>query len=1070
MSNNTSIRQHVLDELQYTPKSILEEQEGALRKIFNKLANKNGVLDKGAFLGFCRRCQISPQLISRAEIMEIYKATHYDEMQKIRRANSSIGLGNSTTSDNFLLNSRTTTSFIKSKNNNNQNGELSRLETKVFNYDTNTKVGARGDCLTFYGWVETLRRSAGILFSGDEWEETYPTETDKIRLLLFWIEQGESTSEEDARVAANRRIPKTLTLNHNKRRSSLFQGNNKFLVRKTSGVEPRDALERAEAATQAFGVHDVRFSVAAFDVGGIPTRFPQLLPHVESLDVELKRLFIWYAGAPAEYPAGTEGDDLEMSAARFYKFVRECRILSSRITRGIIDVVFKKVTSAMHKTIKQHHHNQPVNNGWKSNSFTKAACNQRKSMVNRRMNYEDFYIALADLATRKYAPATLSPNISNNKGNMVGAAFHKLLLHDVLPMFARFWEKTSDTGTAITVGSQQHQQLLQQVSQYAGGSPEKRQGSWRRRWVEVHQLEDELRRSDVVKAFHLRNDEIMQLLKAPSIKSFNHRIKQKKTMKNRSVKATNMKNKNIMTNNREGRALSTTRYEEVKIDNNEELDSSLATTHRLISRKLSTTSLAGVYLTQDNVKILPPPPPPPVAPSFSTAMNANTLPLPPPSSSSSSPFRSTANLQQMQSLNNSSSNILMQSVASTIAIESEKDRELQNILSVVKSKIESLQQTVGNTDVKDNDIATDDRGRADSALTDDSTADFEDAKPMAITSAEMDTVIRTIIESGMPVSDKNDNNNIDTRITNNDKIEEKEDKSYVASPTKSRTNKGNKKKKKMTTPMRIGDLSTDSPDVLMRSKSPSSRRSPKSRSARRVNKRMSKKANGDVVLYETQLLNSKLIILQGKNYARDGYRLPRREKRVEYTGTLDIRLQCKWKATNLESYRIIITSEDDSLFHFRHYTNREMFEGIRQRHGFQVEFNKYPEVLANVFDEASNTLNDEIDIRFAARRDGTAAFTISKNLYNGAKTINILSLNFTQSSDRQRDQDRERHQQQKSRQKTNKSKVTFSPTALDKTVVNDNGYNGGSNTQLGKTKKSMKRRRSTGKMAGGAVV
>lgn len=29
------------------------------------------------------------------------------------------------------------------------------------------------------------------------------------------------------------------------------------------------------------------------------------------------------------------------------------------------------------------------------------------------------------------------------------------------------------------------------------------------------------------------------------------------------------------------------------------------------------------------------------------------------------------------------------------------------------------------------------------------------------------------------------------------------------------------------------------------------------------------------------------------------------------------------------------------------------------------------------------------------------------------KTINILSLNFTQSSDRQRDQDRERHQQQK---------------------------------------------------------
>ena len=57
-----------------------------------------------------------------------------------------------------------------------------------------------------------------------------------------------------------------------------------------------------------------------------------VIPHVESLDVELKG-FIWYAGVPAEYPAGTEGDDLEMSAARFHKFVRECRILSSRIAR-----------------------------------------------------------------------------------------------------------------------------------------------------------------------------------------------------------------------------------------------------------------------------------------------------------------------------------------------------------------------------------------------------------------------------------------------------------------------------------------------------------------------------------------------------------------------------------------------------------------------------------------------------------------------------------------------------------------------------------------------------------------
>ena len=92
-------------------------------------------------------------------------------------------------------------------------------------------------------------------------------------------------------------------------------------MRRTTGVEPNDALERAQAATHAFGVHDVRFSVAAFDVGGISTRFPQLLPHVDRLDAELKRLFVWYAGSPAELPAGNDGDDLRMSSARFYKFV-----------------------------------------------------------------------------------------------------------------------------------------------------------------------------------------------------------------------------------------------------------------------------------------------------------------------------------------------------------------------------------------------------------------------------------------------------------------------------------------------------------------------------------------------------------------------------------------------------------------------------------------------------------------------------------------------------------------------------------------------------------------------------
>ena len=36
--------------------------------------------------------------------------------------------------------------------------------SKVISYNTHTNAGAKGDCLTFYGWVETLRRSQRFCF------------------------------------------------------------------------------------------------------------------------------------------------------------------------------------------------------------------------------------------------------------------------------------------------------------------------------------------------------------------------------------------------------------------------------------------------------------------------------------------------------------------------------------------------------------------------------------------------------------------------------------------------------------------------------------------------------------------------------------------------------------------------------------------------------------------------------------------------------------------------------------------------------------------------------------------
>ena len=143
--------------------------------------------------------------------------------------------------------------------------------------------------------------------------------------------------------------------------------------------------------------------------------------------------------------------------------------------------------------------------------------------------------------------------------------------------------------------------------------------------------------------------------------------------------------------------------------------------------------------------------------------------------------------------------------------------------------------------------------------------------------------------------------------------------------------------------MKIGDLSSDSPSAYSKSIRKIDRNSPvlPKKSTRRMNRRYLE-SQIDVVLYETDLLNSKLIILQDRNYARDGIRLPRKEKRMEYNGSIHVRLQCHWRSNTLESYRILLTSKEDSLFHFRHYTNKEMFDGIRQRHGFQVDFDRYP--------------------------------------------------------------------------------------------------------------------------------
>ena len=424
----------------------------------------------------------------------------------------------------------------------------------------------------------------------------------------------------------------------------------------------------------------------------------------------------------------------------------------------------------------------------------------------------------------------------------------------------------------------------------------------------------------------------------------------------------------------------------------------------------------------------------------------------------------------------------MESVVSTIAVKAENDQELQNILSVVQSKITSLEETVNKPQAKATSVADADINGKNSAIDRREPADTRGSYVVSNNSSflpdstsAINAAIRTIVQSGKSSRDNSDHNT----LANNDlnSVKKVEEKEHVEDNLYTHASKSIRSNKKRLTPMKIGDLSSDSPSAYSKSIRKIDRNSPvlpKKKSTRRMNKKISRKSNGDVVLYETDLLNSKLIILQDRNYARDGIRLPRKEKRMEYNGSIHVRLQCHWRSNTLESYRILLTSKEDSLFHFRHYTNKEMFDGIRQRHGFQVDFDRYPRVLLDVFDEASNPSKTDIEVTFAARRDGTAQFTISKLLYNVAKTINVLNLNFTQSSDKQREKDRMRLGQKVKRKRSPDSRVKFreSRTITIKTVKNKDLKK--KKKDLGKTPRHSKnektRKRSAGKTTGGAIV
>ena len=932
--------------------AVLEEHETGLQKIFDKMSTHDNVLDKGAYLGFCRKCALSPQLLSRAEMMEIYKTTHFDEAEK--------------------------------------------MQQDVLHRDT--KPGAKGDCLTFYGFVEALRRAAGILFSGSEWDERYPTEADKVRLLLFWIEQGETNEgwgggakEKRAARASEMRIPSSIKPpNKLPKRKSLFPGNSELLMKhrshkRMSSVHFEDGEERARAATRAFGVPDIRFSVAAFDVGGIVTRLPQLLPHIESVDLELKRLFVWYSGAPEDLPAGNEGDCLEMSAARFYKFVRDCRLLRGAITRGIVDVVFKKVTVAMVGTTLGKDAGTSAIDGvpeWKSNSFNyKTPSN---SMINRRMTYENFYIALADLATRKYATNTSASGHKiyqayAHRPVSVGPAFHKLLLKDVLPMFARFWEKASkkqNGGTAILIGSPVSMENAIRVNRAAGGSPEKRADSWRRRWVQVHRLEDELRRKDVVRAFHLQTKDIVDLVGAPSVTHAHHSHEHLPSAQKRRIR---MYRSAKTAEGAEAMKVTDARPLLQTSPRHQSHESPMQSTRRSINTLLEETSVAGTYLSEK-------------APELDSRDKTVSSHLPAPPPALATPSSSSRRREHTRS-------ILYTEVDATSGIASSarirEGDDLSNILNSVRAKINSLQRTIG--DASENKLVATTRSIASGSSTGRSKTSVEfrsiadsskmtQATPPPPPPAPPQLLLPADISKGKATPPPPPPRQLVSPMGKNEMQVDELTTSTVPNPQT--------KSARVLEVSGTREKTTGSPKRAIVMTSPEQNTDGAASAVFQGGRATSMY----LPLFNVRLQTRLLILAEApsEGMSRGKNRLRSRVEN-EFCGTLDVHLlglRNKKKKSSLDSLRVILTSEDDVYFHFRHYTSRELFEGVRENQGFDVGFDKYPEALMAVFNGSSAK---DVAVTFQCRRDGKALLRITRALYGGAKKIEVLRLNFTRS-------------------------------------------------------------------------
>jgi hypothetical protein len=431
-------------------------------------------------------------------------------------------------------------------------GELFEIYKLAYSTDSGSSMG-----LTFPGFCYALCRCALAVFSGARWDDVYHTRGSKLRLFLFWIEQGIASGRARRSAIGALKFPG----NAGRLMDVLESPQSNILAHYTTLNASQDEFVRG----------GVTFSQVDYEIGGMHLKTPFLLPHVAKLDRALQRLFHWFV-----CPGGAGGqvshtNPAMMTSSMFARFVRACKLRGPSMTSGLIDIVFKVVTTgdttgggsesgqnngAGAGTSKDNSggHGRGVHGAgrsrsraasrkksgasarsgtetWKENSFTRRSA--PVSMVNRKMSYETFYVALADLAIRKYVKgvknhrknsgkgggqaarrpsaamlAAWAPGMSTTRvsGETVRTALHSLLVGDILPLLARFWHKVGldkTECTAVVAGSPRRKRELREFGDSVGRTPEKRAAGWKQRWLVVSDLESLMSSATVLRAFHI---------------------------------------------------------------------------------------------------------------------------------------------------------------------------------------------------------------------------------------------------------------------------------------------------------------------------------------------------------------------------------------------------------------------------------------------------------------------------------------------------------------------------------------------------------------------------------------